>query len=271
MASGENLQSEAANPLDIAAPRYLLVMTATIVPAANAGVKRADPLLRLEDYKHALRYWLNYEHPAADRILLLENSGADLSQLRAIATDENQRRKPVEILSVPGNRIPEGTNYGYTEMQMLDDGLAMSQLRRETTHMVKATGRLTFTNVQGLIRRLPAEYRIAVDSRSRNSKERFSPTQLFLAETEFYNTYLRNLYQRMTADDQRNHYIENLIYDTLIQLPADVRDKVVMRWPVNCDPVGIEGTTGRSYRRASKRIASALRGTARVVAPQFWF
>src|ERR1700728_4522341 len=140
MALVECRKSAAENSLDVAAPRYLLVMTATIVPAANAGVKRADPRLRLEDYKRALRYWLNYEHAAADRILLLENSGADLSELRAIAENENPRRKPAEILSVPGNRIPDGRNYGYTEMQMLDDGLALSQLRRETTHMAKTTG-----------------------------------------------------------------------------------------------------------------------------------
>ena len=71
--------AERIAPQHTASPSYLLVMTATILPAANAGVRRADPQLRLEDYKRALRYWLNYEHSAADRILLLENSGADLS------------------------------------------------------------------------------------------------------------------------------------------------------------------------------------------------
>ena len=64
-------------------PRFLLVMTATMTPAANAQVKRSSPHMRLEDYKRALRYWLSYPHPAAERILFLENSGADLSELRA--------------------------------------------------------------------------------------------------------------------------------------------------------------------------------------------
>src|ERR1700744_5037966 len=122
-------------------------MTATVIPAANAGVKRADPKVRLEDYKQALRYWLHYEHRAAERILFLENSGADLREIETIARDENPRRKPVEVLSVLGNTIPEGRNYGYTEMQLLDDGLAQSRLRNETTHLIKTTGRLIFPTV----------------------------------------------------------------------------------------------------------------------------
>jgi len=177
MASDEDRQSEAAIPLDVAAPRYLLVMTVTIVPAANAGVKRADPKLRLEDYKHALRTWLNYEHAAADRILLLENSGADLSQLRAIATGENPRRKPVEILSVPGNRIPEGTNYGYTEMQMLD---------------------------------------VMVDCRKLGFPRRGfdAAVQLFACSHDFYDRVLRDAKKEMNSTDLR--LLEHLIFRKVI-------------------------------------------------------
>jgi hypothetical protein len=255
---------------------YTLILTGTIMPARNASVTHRNQVSRRQEYVNALVWWLdqvrllNSREETVKRILFVENSGADLI---SFYDDVQRAGKPfterLECVSAPSLPIPEGYHYGWGEWKMIAH--AMDEVSIGTTHIIKATGRLTFTNVQGLIRRLPSEYQIAVDSRSRNSKERFSPTQLFLAETEFYNTYLRNLYQRMTADDQRNHYIENLVYDTLIQLPADVRDKVVMRWPVNCDPVGIEGTTGRSYRRTTKRIASALRGTARVVAPQFWF
>jgi len=103
-ASGDD-EINAASMAAPSLPKYLLVMTATIIPAVDAGVKRADPRLRLEDYKQALRYWLCYEHPAAERILLLENSGADLGELRAIAEDENPRGKPVEFLSIAGMRF----------------------------------------------------------------------------------------------------------------------------------------------------------------------
>jgi hypothetical protein len=48
------------------------------------------------------------------------------------------------FLSLPAREIPAGTNYGYAEMQTLDEGLALSKLRLATTHMIKVTGRLTF-------------------------------------------------------------------------------------------------------------------------------
>ena len=86
-------------PPQIATPTYLLVMTATIAPA-SAQVKRSSPRVRLEDYKRALRFWLSYPHPAAARILFLENSGADLSDLCAIAETENPFNREVEFLSL---------------------------------------------------------------------------------------------------------------------------------------------------------------------------
>src|SRR6202451_3718247 len=115
-------------------PTYLLVMTATIAPAP-AQVKRSSSQLRLEDYKRALRFWLSYPHPSAARILFLENSGADLSELRAIAQTENQLNREVEFLSLPVHEIPAGANYGYAEMQALDEGVALSKLRRATTQL----------------------------------------------------------------------------------------------------------------------------------------
>jgi hypothetical protein len=273
MASGEHRQGEAANPLDIAAPRYLLVMTATIIPAANAGVKRADPLLRLEDYKQALRYWLNYDHPAADRILLLENSGADLGGLRAIATDENPRRKPVEILSVPGNRIPEGTNYGYTEMQMLDDGLALSQLRRETTHMVKATGRLTFPALGKALDRINSRvakpFDLMVDCRKLGFPRRGfdAAVQLFVCSHEFYDRVLRDSKKEMNSTDVR--LLEHLIFRKVI--PFKGQPGIYLRFPCNIEPVGYSGFKSRSYRSPKTALVRAMRAALRVIAPDYWF
>jgi hypothetical protein len=273
MASDKHLQSEAANPLEVAAPRYLLVMTATIVPAANAGVKRADPLLRLEDYKHALRTWLNYEHAAADRILLLENSGADLSELRAIAADENPRRKPVEILSVPGNRIPEGTNYGYTEMQMLDDGLAMSHLRRETTHMVKATGRLTFPALGKALDRIDARvgepFDLMVDCRKLGFPRRGfdAAVQLFVCSHEFYDRVLRDSKKEMNSTDLR--LLEHLIFRKVI--PFKGQPGIYLRFPCNIEPVGYSGFKSRSYRSPTMALTHAIRAALRVIAPDYWF
>jgi hypothetical protein len=273
MAWGEDRKSEAAIAPDVAAPRYLLVMTATITPAANAGVKRADPKLRLEDYKRALRYWLNYEHPAADRILLLENSGADLGELRAIAADENPRGKPVEILSVPGNRIPEGTNYGYTEMQMLDDGLALSQLRRETTHMIKATGRLVFPALGKALDRINSRvgkpFDLMVDCRKLGFPRRGfdAAVQLFVCSHEFYERVLRDAKKEMNSTDLR--LLEHLIFRRVI--PFKGQPGYYLRFPCNIEPVGYSGFKSRSYRSPKTALTRAMRAALRMIAPDYWF
>jgi len=273
MARGENQLNSAVDSSDASAPRYLLVMTATIVPAANAGVKRADPKLRLEDYKRALRYWLNYEHPAADRILLLENSGADLSELRAIAADENPRGKAVEILCVPGNRIPEGTNYGYTEMQMLDDGLALSQLRRETTHMVKATGRLIFPALGKALDRIKSRigkpFDLMVDCRKLGFPRRGfdAAVQLFVCSHAFYDRVLRDAKKEMNSTDVR--LLEHLIFRKVI--PFRGRPGYYLRFPCNVEPVGYSGFKSRSYDSPKTALTRAMRAALRVIAPGYWF
>lgn len=252
---------------------YVLAMTATIIPAANAGVKRSDPRVRLEDYKRALRFWLGYDHPAAARILFLENSGADLSELEAIAATENPLQKPVEFLSIPGNEIPEGRNYGYTEMQLLDEGLAQSRLRRETTHLVKATGRLTFPALGKAIdlieRRNGGPPELMVECRKlgfpRRGYDAF--TQLFVCSHRFYDGVLRDSRDEMNSTEIR--LLEHLIFRKVI--PFKGHSGCYLRFPCNIEPVGYSGFKSRSYRTPQAAIAQTVRSVLRVVAPGYWF
>lgn len=255
------------------AESYLLVMTATIIPAANAAVRRADPQIRLGDYKQALRYWLRYPHSAADRILLLENSGADLSELHAIVANENPLNKPVEILSVPGNHIPAGTNYGYTEMQMLDEGLALSQLRRQTTHMIKVTGRLVFPTLGKALDIIAAHsaapLHLLADCRKLGFPRRGydASTQLFVCSHEFYDRVLRDSKREMNSTDVR--LLEHLIFRKVI--PFKGQPGYYLRFPCNIDPVGYSGFKSKSYNGPGLALSRAIRATLRVVAPDYWY
>ena len=248
---------------------YLLVMTATIIPAANAGVRRADPKLRLEDYKQALRYWLRYDHLAAARILFLENSGADLSELKAIATAENPLAKPVEILSVPGNEIPEGTNYGYTEMLLLDEGLLRSELRRQTTHMVKVTGRLTFSTIGKAIDLARKPFELMLDCRKLGFPRRGydANTQIFVCSHDFYDRVLRDSRKEMNSTDIR--LLEHLIFRKVI--PFRGQPDVYLRFPCNVDPEGYSGFKSKPYKSSGSSITGMIRAVLRVIAPDYWF
>jgi hypothetical protein len=261
-------------------PRYLLVMTATVTPAANAQVKRFSPQVRLEDYKRALRYWLNYPHRVAERILFLENSGADLTELRTIAETENPAAKEVEFLALPKQEIPAGLNYGYTEMQMLDEGLALSKLRAATTHMVKVTGRLTFPALgkaldrisdriekrAGAVRR-PLE--LMIDCRKLGFPRRGcdAQVQLFACSHGFYDRELRNAKSEMSSTGLR--LLEQLTYHKVI--PFKGRPGYFLRFPCNIDPVGVFGFKDRRYDSARSLIPRTIRAVLRVVAPGYWF
>jgi len=246
-------------------------MTATIKPAANAQVKRSSPQLRFEDYKRALRYWLSYPHPAAERILFVENSGADLGELRAIAENENPQRREVELLSLPVRGIPTGTNYGFAEMQTLDDGLALSKLRLATTHMIKVTGRLTFPALGKALDRVShqAPFELMIDCRKlglfRQGYD--ARVQLFVCSHAFYDRVLRGANREMNSSDVR--LLEHLIFRKVI--PFKGQQGYHLRFPCNIDPVGYFGFKNRRYDSARTAVSRSVRALLRVIAPGYWF
>ncbi len=254
-----------------AAPAYLLVMTATITPAANAQIKRSSPQVRLEDYKRALRFWLTYPHPAAERILFLENSGTDLSELRAIAETENPQCREVEFLSLPVRAIPAGTNYGYAEMQTLDDGLGLSKLRAATTHMIKVTGRLTFPALGKALDRVAntAPFELMIDCRKLGLFRRGydARVQLFACSHAFYDRVLRGANHEMNSSDVR--LLEHLIYRKVI--PFKGRPGYHLRFPCNIDPAGYFGFKNRRYDSPRTAIPRSLRALLRIITPDYWF
>ncbi|MGB0064600.1 MAG: hypothetical protein WBP85_09160 [Terracidiphilus sp.] len=257
------------------APNYLLVMTATVRPAPNAQVKRSSPQVRLDDYKRALRFWLRYPHRAAERILFLENSGADLGELRAIAEQENPSGKEVEFVSLPFHEIPPGTNYGYTEMQLLDEGLSQSKLRRSTTHMIKTTGRLTFPALGKALDRIeknahesPAGLELMIDCRRLSFPRRGADArvQLFVCSHDFYDRVLRNANREMSPDGPR--LLEQLIFRKVI--PFQGQPGYFLRFPCNIDPVGHFGFKDRQYDSPRTAVARWIRAILRVIAPGYW-
>ena len=261
------------SPTTPSPPSFLLVMTATIAPPANAQVKRSSPQVRLEDYKRALRFWLRYSHAAAERILFLENSCADLSELRAIAETENPHRREVEFLSLPVHEIPSGANYGYAEMQTLDEGLALSKLRRATTHMIKVTGRLTFPALGNALDRIAKShsdlFELMIDCRRLGLFRRGydARVQLFVCSHAFYDRVLRSSNREMNSTAVR--LLEHLIYRKVI--PYKGQSGFYLRFPCNIDPVGHFGFKDRRYDSPRTALARSTRALLRVIAPNYWF
>ncbi len=250
--------------------QYLLILTATITPASGVKVERSDPALRRADYRDAFTYWLNHADPRLKNILLIENSGADLSEFKAAADKSN---KQVEIISIPPNPPPAGMHYGYSELQMIDHGLEQSQFWAKATHLIKATGRLYFPDLPRLLDSVPEDFKIVVDARARlpfrPSEKGFVSAQLFLAQHEFYDSTMRKSYHSLAKEFHYPSLVEHLFFELLT--PLRQQNGVLLRFPVNCEPVGFAGHLHKRYDSPGRLAAAKARSILRVVAPDFWF
>jgi hypothetical protein len=252
---------------------YLLVMTACIDPSAgHYHIDRADPAIRLLDYQNALRFWLSYPDPRVRQILFIENSGYSLDSLIAIAESENRLGKNMEFISLNCNWYPENSHYGYAEMRMLDLGLQQSRLRRETTHMIKVTGRLTFPALSHLLDHTPADFDFVADARIwrtpwRKHSVPFVGTQLILFSHDFYASHLQTRYDEMAKS---RHWMESFFYRELSQLPPSAEHARLLRFPRSVDPVGQPAHRSRSYSHPAQRITNAFRSAMRRIAPGWW-
>ena len=266
-------------------PVFLLVMTASIYPSPDAQIERADPAVRLEDYKHALTYWLRSADPRLTRILFLENSGADLSPLRELVNGANVLSKSVEFLSTTPVAIPEGVHYGWGELKMLDEAFSRSELVKQVTHLIKVTGRFTFPGLTALLDHLPRNCEVMVDTRVTTSTEQkslqwlpplsrrilslfpalllrqraYATTQLVIISTKAYNDLLLHTESLMKPGPMNK--LEHLLFHQISG--KSKADGVYLRFPVNCEPVGIGARRGEDYSSSGKKLSAAARKIAR--------
>lgn len=252
-----------------------LVLTSTISPARGASVNRADPELRRKDYMEALAFWLRLSDPRLQRIVFIENSGADLGSFEELVRTSNPHHKEVEFISTEVTEIPEGIQHGWGELRMLDEGLSRSRLVGEATHFVKATGRLVFPSIKRFLNRMPKNFDVLVDCRIPAGEYRrgaalipaliqrrgaYATTQIAVFRATTYSAYFRDLY-RVMQPWTRSGVMECVIFDRLQEIAGEI--KIVWRFPVNCDPVGIGARYGVEYQSTSRKIMSAVRAALR--------
>lgn len=104
----------------------ILILTATITPPDNVpNLKRSDPLIRRKDYLEALRHYLTLPNEVVDRIVFIENSQSDLSDLKELA-ERLGNNKHVEFISFNGLDYPPHYGRAYGEFKMLDFGVQNS-------------------------------------------------------------------------------------------------------------------------------------------------
>jgi hypothetical protein len=250
-------------------------MTACIRPEPQFArhLQRVDPAQRSRDYAEALRFWLTLPDRRIAALIFIENTLAPLDELQRAAERSNPHGRECEFVSVDCNQTPPGLHYGYAEFRMIDEGLARSRLYARSPYLIKATGRYRFPAISRLLDALPPGYQVAVDSRRNRRlvpKPQFIVTApLLLSARPFFEQHVRPAYRQMHLPPPwRGQFIEDALYDVL--MPFEGQAGVILRWPVNCNPIGI-GANGRAYDTLSKRAIALLRATGRRVLPGWWF
>lgn len=136
--------------------RNVLLMTATITPMPGIPVlARTNPAERLEDYCTALRFYQQLLGSCFDGIVFAENSGSDLSKLRAEAAKGPSRHR-VEFLSFNGLDFPPEYGRGYGEFKLVEYAMSNSALLRDKDVVTwKVTGRYICENIAKIVRSFP--------------------------------------------------------------------------------------------------------------------
>lgn len=149
--------------------RNVLLLTATINPSASIPtLARRDPAMRRMDYEKSLSFYVTLLGRCFDAIVLCENSGADLSSLRAIA-GEAGRTGQVEFVSYKAPELPSDYGRAYAELLLIDHALKNAENLREQERRIvwKCTGRYLVRNMERLVVDQPREFDLYCHKRDR--------------------------------------------------------------------------------------------------------
>lgn len=245
----------------------VLIMTATITPPSYCpDLSRTDPIIRLNDYCEALKFYLTVSPRYIDRVIFVENSDSDLESLRRIAM-ETSHGKDVEFISYSGgNRFPPEYGKGYGEMMMMNYALDTSKIISKSDVIWKATGRLILLNIEKLIQKAPYPYEIYCDLH--NSFKTLYLQSFFDPRFYSFTTVGYDKHFRLEPNMLTYSHIEHLYFEIISNRIPD--SKIVPRF--NRQPMisGYAAAENSNYSTLKKKAQRLVQQTIRYVAPSVW-
>ena len=247
-----------------------VVMTATLSPPQLMPCgRRADPALRLKDYLDAFDFYLGLSDQHVDRIILLENSDADLSVFRWLANARHSKKK-IQLLNTTSD-YPAEKGKGYGEFLMLDRGLQKAVVGRTepARHFWKITGRLKVLNLEEMIARAPMDYDIYCDLRDvpligeMLGGNQWMELRVFSFSNFGYNKYIRGRYDLGVV-------LEKELFRVLRQHLHEDGGGIIPRFNVQPELQGYCGHSNVSYQSFGYRSKGTLRKFSRAIFPQLW-
>ena len=226
----------------------VVLLTACINPGAIIKTARLDPVVRLADYKLALKEWCLHSGDA--HLVFCENSGYDLAELKEIARTNARSGKNVEFLSFNGQDFSSHLGKGYGEMRIIEHALEKSEIIKSASLILKVTGRLFVRNNQQLIQEL-SESTLADVYCDLQSNLSMSDSRVFCATAPFIEKYLL---PRAEEINDSAHMIFEIV------LARAIHSALAEGWRWSLLPLtpGIVGVAGTSNKSISDSITGML-------------
>lgn len=212
----------------------VIFLTATVDPGNVPFNKITNPNERRKQYLDSLNFWLRETDL---RIVLVENSGHDLSQ-----HIEESLRHRIEFLNFLGNDSARWSK-GYGEMRCFDYASKHSRFFGDADFIYKVTGRLKILNFKKITRwvdRVGDGY-VLVDLKD---SLRFADSRFFVFRPAFIHEYL--VHRERELNDQAGVYFEHVLAKTV--LTAVIDGKKVYQFPFYPLFSGVAGTEGKKYK-----------------------
>ena len=215
-------------------------MGCTINPNHVKNLERKSPLIRLDDYKKSLSKWINNQQP--NKIIIIENSGYDLYELKKIAESSNSKKK-IEFLSIDTNNYfsPE-LGKGYGESLILKEAAKNSLLLRESESFIHVSGRYYIKNFMSFHDEFINSDSDIFLNLSDNLK--YCAANIYAGKKDFLLKYL--IPETEKINDSKNYFFENSVATaTLKAIIENYKFEIPKTYPI-ID--GIIGTNNKEYK-----------------------
>jgi hypothetical protein len=194
----------------------ILILTASIaVPPGAPGVARADPLLRMQDYRQAFAFYSSFIGKGVDRIVFAENTGSDLQSLREIATIKGIASS-VDFLTFNGNNFPPIYGRCFGESIIFDEVMrseCCAELPEDTIYW-KSTGRYQVKNLRRMMRTMPRGAELYCDMRRRGGRK-WADMRFMSWTRKGYDEFLAGIAPLLREDTRNYRPGEEALFDVL--------------------------------------------------------
>jgi hypothetical protein len=255
-----------------ARPPALVLLTATVAPPPGVpGLGRTDPSERLDDYARALEFYLGVPDSVVDRIVVADNSDADLGRLEEIV-ERHGGRKEVELLSFYGLDYPVAYGRAFGETRLIETAFGRSRLLAalgEDDHFWKLTGRLRYINLARLIETAPSAFDLYADFR--RLPLHWLDIRGFACTPKAFRALFASRVESLREDRLEDLGLscpEELLFDELVAERTEWR--IVPRLATEPRIEGRSGIDGREYTRPARRLWVGTRAVLRRIVPGLW-